>query len=101
MGTPKYAAGRRVASVGTGRLITVTTGAAQRITATSGTFMVMIQNNGPAPMAIGDSAMLMGSGDVVFPYANRQYEDVADGFNLWLRADSAATVVAWLDHYPE
>lgn len=87
--------------VGTMRLITITTAAAQQITATSGTVMVMIQNNGPANVGIGDSAMLMGSGDVVFPYANRQYENVADGFNLYLRADSVATVVAWLDHWPQ
>ena len=100
MGTNFIRTNLQIASVSTTRLITITTASAQLITAGSAAFQIMCQNNGPANVSIADSSISMGSGDVVFPYANREFLNIADGFNVYLRADSVATVVSWTEFYP-
>lgn len=100
MGTNFIRTNVQIASVGTTKLLTVTTGSSQQFTAGSGVFEIMLQNNGPTNIAIVDSSAVMGSGDVVFPYANRQFQNVADGFNLFLRADSVASIMAWTEFFP-
>lgn len=100
MGTNFCHSNPLVGLVGTTRLITVTTAAAQVLALlTSGAILVNFQNNGPANCALGDSAMLMGSGDVVFPYANREFYPVSDNFSTYARADSVATVLAVTEYY--
>ena len=78
----------------TGRLITVTTGAAQILYVSSGYNAINIMNNGPSPMSWGDSSLLMGSGNVIFPYAQYIFENLSGDFRIYLRADSAPTVAA-------
>lgn len=100
MGTNFIRTNFQIASVATTRLITVTTGSPQQFVAGSGVLEIMLQNNGPAPIAIVDSSVVIGSGDIVFPYANRQFQNIANGFNLFLRADSVASVMAWTEFFP-
>lgn len=94
MGTYYRRPNTQVGSVGTTRLILITTGAAQLVTLTSGFSALNVMNNGPAPVSFGDSSLLMGSGNVIFPYAQYEFLDVSDGWSAYFRADSAATRIA-------
>ena len=96
MGTNFVQHSLNVGTVLTTRTIAVTTAAAQQVLLlTSGAILVNFQNLGPAAsVTLGDSGMLMGSGDTVFPYANREFYPIGDGFTTYLRAVSVAAVVA-------
>lgn len=78
----------------TTRLITITTGAAQSITVSSGFNAINAMNNGPAPISWGDSSLLMGSGNVIFPYAQYIFENLSGSSFIFFRADSVASVIA-------
>ena len=68
MGTNFQYTSLRVGLVATSRVLTITTGAAQLLTLlTSGAILVNVQNNGPANMTLGDSAIIANSGDVSSP----------------------------------
>lgn len=84
-----------VGAVKTSRHITITTGAAQRVALlTSGAILINFQNLGPAgAICLGGSAMLMGSGDTVFPFANREFYPVSDNYFTFARANSVAAVL--------
>ena len=100
MGTNFQYDSLEIGEVKTTRTIAITTGAAQRvILLTSGAVLVNFQNLGPANLCLGDSSMLMGSGDTVFPYANREFWPVADDFSTFARATSAATNLAVTEYW--
>lgn len=88
-----------IGHVGTLRTLTITTAAPQVHVATTGTIYVMLQNNGSGNIAIGDSATVTNYGDIVFPYGNREYYPVSDGFFIYLQAISVASTVSWTDYY--
>lgn len=93
MGT-YYRRPNSIFSVATTRLISINTGFAQAVYISSGYNAMNIMNNGPAPVSWGDSSLLMGSGNVIFPYAQYIFENMSgDGF-IYLRADSAVTTIA-------
>ena len=96
MGTNFVYHSLNVGTVLTTRSIAVTTAAAQQILLlTSGVILVNVQNLGPAgSVTLGDSAMLMGTGDTVFPFANREFYPVSDNFTTFARAVSVAAVIA-------
>ena len=95
MGTNFVYHSLQVGAVLTTRTITITTGASQQIALlTSGAILVNFQNNGPANCTLGDSAIVANSGDVVFPFANREFYPVSENFTTWARATSAVTVLA-------
>ena len=96
MGTNFVYHSAAVGIVRTTRSISITTGDAQVVTLlTSGAILVNIQNLGPnASVCLGDSAMIIGSGDTVFPYASREFYPVNDNFSTYARAVSAVTVIA-------
>ena len=85
-----------IGAIQTSRTLSVTTGVPQIVTLlTSGVILVNFQNLGPnANLTLGDSAMLMGTGDTVFPFASREFYPVSDNFFTYARADSAASVLA-------
>lgn len=78
----------------TTRLLNITTGAAQAVFTSTGYSLMNIMNNGPANVSFGDASLSMGSGNVIFPYAQYIFENLSDDFSVFLRADSIATVVA-------
>ena len=94
MGTYFRRPNEQLGSVGTTRLIVITTGAAQLVTMTSGFSALNVMNDGPAPVSWGDSSLTMGSGNVIFAYAQYEFLNVSDGWNAYFRADSAATTIA-------
>ena len=95
MGTNFVYHSLQVGNVLTTRTITVTTAASQQVALlTSGAILVNFQNNGPANVTLGDSAIVANSGDVVFPYANREFYPVSENFSTYARATSVATVIA-------
>lgn len=96
MGTNFVYHSPNVGAVLTTRTVAITTAAAQQILLlTSGAILVNFQNLGPnANITLGDSAMLAGSGDTVFPYANREFFPVSDNFTTYARANSAASNLA-------
>ena len=77
----------------TNRLISVGTGTATAVTALTGTFAIDITNNGPASVFYGSSNMVLGSGGFLAMYATKSFSEINDGFTIYLRADSATTVV--------
>ena len=81
-------------TVATTRLVTITTAAAQSITVSSGYNAINAMNNGPAPISWGDSSLLMGSGNVIFPYAQYIFENLSGSSKIYFRADSVASVIA-------
>ena len=84
-----------VGAVLTTRTISITTAASQQIVLlTSGAILVNFQNNGPANVTLGDSGIVANSGDVVFPYANREFFPTSEAFTTYARATSVATVLA-------
>lgn len=93
MGT-YYRRPNSIVTVGTTRLITITTGASQVIYISSGYNAMNAMNNGPAPISFGDSSLLMGSGNVIFPYAQYIFENLSGDFSIYMRADSAQSVIA-------
>ena len=93
MGT-YYRRANQVFTTATTRLITITTGAAQSITISSGYNAFNAMNNGPAPISWGDSSLLMGSGNVIFPYAQYIFDNVSGASIIYFRADSVASVIA-------
>lgn len=96
MGTNYVYHSLQVGAVLTTRVITITTAGAQQLTLlTSGAILVNLQNLGPnANLTVGGSSMLMGSGDTVFVFANREFYPVSDNFTTYVRADSAASDIA-------
>ena len=94
MGTYYRRPNEQVGLVGTTRLVVITTAAAQLVRLSSGYSAINIMNDGPAPVCFGDSSLLMGSGNVIFPYAQYEFLNVIDGWTTYLRADSAQTTVA-------
>ena len=84
----------QVLNVTTTRLITIVTSAAQRVFVSSGYAVMNVMNNGPAPVSFGDSSLLMGSGNVIFPYAQYIFDSISDDFVIYFRADSAPTRIA-------
>ena len=95
MGTNFVYHSLQVGAVLTTRTITITTGASQQIALlTSGAVLVNFQVNGPGNITLGDSAIIANSGDVVFPYANREFFPVSDAFTTYARATSVASVLA-------
>lgn len=101
MGTNFIRTNLAVGAVSTTRTLTITTGGAQQLTLlTSGAILVNLQNNGPGNATIGDSAILANSGDVVFPYASREWYPVTSTFAPYVRATSVATVIAVTEYLP-
>lgn len=96
MGTNFIQTSLRVGEIKTTRTILITTGAAQRITLlTSGAILVNFHNLGPvAAVVLGDSAMAAGSGDTIFPFANREFYPVSDSFFTYARATSIDALLA-------
>ena len=96
MGTNYVYHGLQVGAILTTRTIAITTAAAQQVLLlTSGAILVNFQNLGPdATITLGDSAMLAGSGDTVFPYASREFFPISDNFTTYARANSAASNLA-------
>lgn len=94
MGTYYRRPNEQLGTVGTSRLLVITTGAAQIVRLTSGFSALNIMNNGPAPVSFGDSSLLMGSGNVIFPYAQYEFFNISDGWTAYFRADSAQTTIA-------
>ena len=95
MGTNYVYHSLNVGAVLTTRTITITTAAAQQILLlTSGAILVNFQNNGPANITVGDSGIVANSGDVVFPFANREFYPISDNFTTYARATSVAAVLA-------
>ena len=80
--------------VGTQRLISITTAAAQQVFLSSGFTAINVMNNGPATCSWGDSSLLAGSGAVLFPYAQYEWASLNDGFSVYFRADSVSTIIA-------
>ena len=95
MGTNYVYHSLNVGAVLTTRTITITTAASQQILLlTSGAILINFQNNGPANVTLGDAGIVANSGDVVFPFANREFYPVSDNFTTYARATSVATVLA-------
>lgn len=94
MGTRYFRAYNQLGTVGTTRLIVITTAAGQLVSLTSGFTAMNVMNNGPASVSFGDSSVLMGSGNVIFPYAQYEFLNVMDGWGAYFRADSASTTIA-------
>jgi len=94
MGTYYRRSNTQLGSVGTARLVTITTAAAQLVQLSSGCSAINVMNNGPTPVSFGDSSLLMGSGNVIFPYAQYEFLNVSDGWRAYFRADSLQTVIA-------
>ena len=89
-----------VGAVLTSRIITITTAGAQQLTLlSSGVILVNLQNLGAvANVTVGGSSMLMGSGDTVFVFANREFYPVSDNFTTYVRADSIAADIALTEY---
>lgn len=94
MATRYFRSANQLGIVGSTRLLTITTGAAQLVQISSGYSSINVMNNGPASVSFGDSSLTMGSGNVIFPYAQYEFLNVVDGFSAYFRADSAQTVIA-------
>lgn len=84
----------QLGSASTTRLVVITTDAAQQIFISTGFSAINLMNNGPATVSFGDSSLLAGSGNVIFPYAQYEFLNVIDTWNTYLRANSAQTTVA-------
>ena len=101
MGTNFIRTNLNVGAVSTTRTITITTAAAQQILLlTSAPILINLQNNGPSSITLGDSAIVASSGDVVFPYASREWYPVTSAFAPYARATSVATVIAVTEYAP-
>ena len=87
-------AGLQLGAVGTTRMITITTAAAQQIFLGTGNNAMMVMNNGPNTCSWGDSAIAQGSGNLLFPYSSEEFKNLHDDFSLYFRADSTATELA-------
>jgi len=94
MGTRFFRAGNLIGNTVSTRLVSITTGPAQLLSISSGFYSINLMNNGPAPVSFGDSSLLMGSGNMIFPYAQYEFLNVSDDWKVYMRADSAATTVA-------
>lgn len=81
-------------TVGTTRLLTITTAAAQAVFVSSGYNAMNVMNDGPAPISFGDASLAMGSGNVIFPYAQYIFENLSGDFTMYFRADSAQSFLA-------
>lgn len=80
-------------SVATSRLITITTGDAQEVIMGTGTLAAHIFNVGPSTIAWGDSSITASSGGLLFYSMSEIFKPLADGFNLYFVADSAAGTI--------
>ena len=95
MGTNYVYHSAQVGVILTTRTITITTAASQQVALlTSGAILVNFQNNGAGNITLGDSAIVANSGDVVFPYASREFYPVSENFYTYARATSVASVLA-------
>ena len=101
MGTNFVYTQHRIGAVTASSTLSVTTATAQQFYATSGAIMVVIECLGPAEVSFGDSGITATSGGVLFPYEDKTWYPVSDGFTQYLRATSVASVVKWTDYYPD
>lgn len=81
-------------TVGTTRLIVITTAAAQQVFLSSGFTGINVMNNGPATCSWGDASLIAGSGAVLFAYAQYEWLNLNDGWSTYFRADSAQTTIS-------
>lgn len=80
--------------VATTRLVTIGTGSATQVLMTSGNSGIEITNNGPATVFYGHSSLVQGSGGFLATYMTKEWFNVSDSFEVYLRSDSAQAVVA-------
>ena len=94
MATRYFRASNELGSVSTSRLVVINTGAAQLVQISTGYYSINVMNNGPSNVSFGDSSLLMGSGNVIFPYAQYEFLNVTDDWSAYFRADSSQTTIA-------
>ena len=78
----------------TTKLVSVDTGNATAIVMTSGATGMEATNNGPATLFYGHSSITQGSGGFLAQYMTKEWFNVVDSFTVYMRADSAQTIVA-------
>ncbi len=80
-------------TIGTTRIITITTAAAQLVTLTSGYQAMTVVNIGPSTVYWGDSSILASSGVALTINNNVTWTDLDDAWSTYFRASSVATVI--------
>ena len=85
-------------TVGTTRILTVSTGAATQVVSLSGYMGMQVTCLGPGEIAYGDTAILADTSALLFYSMSKEYYPIADTLSLYLRANSVATVVALNDY---
>ena len=90
MGTYLKRTNFAISSIGTTRLVTITTTTAVRLIATTGGYnSIQITNIGPTTIAYGDSSITASSAGILYYSMNYSFENISDEFSLYLISDSA------------
>ena len=80
-------------TVGTTRILTVATNPATLITLTSSYQAMTLANMGSGILLWGDSGIAVNSGNQLFVTALKSWDNLQDGFQVYVRAESVSTVI--------
>mgnify|MGYP001608883343 CR=1 FL=1 len=96
----RYVALGGYANVGTTRYLTINSSLATRVTLTSGFTAMSVFNQGSASLIWGDSNITVNSGNYLFPSTRIEWDNVQDGFNIFLVSDSTGYLgIATVNEY--
>ena len=93
MSTRYFRANPQLGSVSTSMYIMIPTSPATQIIMNSGAQAMQLYNLGTGNLIWGDSNIAVNSGNYLFPLARIEWTDVQDGFSVFVRADSVATLI--------
>ena len=93
MGTV-YRRSQHLYSTATTRYLTIPTSPATQVSLTSGFWAMQLFNVGSASLVYGDSNIAVNSGAYLYPASPKSWEELEDGWSIYVRADSAVTVVS-------
>ena len=93
MGTIYLRINPQLGSIGTTRILNVTTGAAVAVILNSGYQAMSIFNQGSGTLVWGDSSIAVNSGNNLFVQSRIEWLALADSFTVYVRAESVATII--------
>jgi hypothetical protein len=79
---------------GTARYLSIVTTPATQIVMTSGSQAMTIFNIGSGTLIWGDSSIAVNSGNNLFVQARVEWLNLQDGWSLYVRAESVATLIS-------
>ena len=93
MGTVYFRTSPYLGSVGTTRLLNVTTGSAVQIVLNSGYSAMTIFNEGSGTLVWGDANIAVNSGNNLFVQSRVEWLGLQDAWSVYVRAESVATLI--------